>query len=696
MPPPHVLTSRRGAWVTLLLGLVLSLGVMGGLRGVEAAPRAPAAPTTSESARVADLVSQFPDADVQGVLLVATRDDGAPLTEADTAAATSIGASLPAVADHPTSPAVTSEDGRAAMVRVPMAVSSDNGENATTITAMRDAVEEQAPAGLTVLVTGGPAFGADIAQAFDGANLTLLLVTIAVVALLLLLTYRSPILWLVPVLVVGLADRVAAVLTTALGSALDLSFDAGIVSVLVFGAGTNYAMLLISRYREELHQTRDHRRALAAAWRATLPAIVASNATVVLALGTLALATIPGTRGLGIASAAGLLVALVAVVLVLPAALAVVGPRIFWPFIPEVAPVGTQGSSGWGRLAAGVVSRPAGVVSAALVVLAILAAGLLGTKLGLTQTQQFRVASESATGLQVLGEHFPAGAAQPLTVVTRAGHAGDVADAVSKVPGVAAVRPVPGTAVVGGDALARLSVVTTADPGSAAARDGVAAVRTAVHDVSGAHALVGGQQAVDVDARAGNLSDLRLLVPLVLLVNALVLVALTRSLVAPLVLLGVNILSALATIGAGAWIGRHLLDWPALDLQVPLLAFLFLVALGIDYTIFLVHRARTEAAVHGTREGMVRAVSGTGAVITSAGIVLAAVFAALGVLPLVALGQLGLIVGLGVVLDTFLVRTVLIPGLFGLLADRIWLPGPAPTRHDPVPVDAPRLPTLVG
>lgn len=696
MPLIDRLTSRRGAWITLLVGLVLSLGVIGGVRAVEAPPGAAAAPTTSESARVADLAAQFPDADVKSVLLIATRDDGAALTETDTAAVTTLGTSLPAVAGHPASPAITADDGRAAMLQVPMTASQDNGENATTITAMRESVRERSPAGLTVLVTGGPAFGADIAQAFDGANIALLVVTIAVVALLLLLTYRSPILWLVPVVVVGLADQVAAVLTKSLGSALDLSFDAGIVSVLVFGAGTNYAMLLISRYREELHRTDDHRAALATGWRATMPAILASNATVVVALATLALAVIPGTRGLGVASAAGLLVALVAVTLLLPAALAVVGQRIFWPYIPKVDPEGAQTSSVWGSLAAKVMARPAMVVSAALVALAVLAGGLIGTKVGLTQAEQFRVASESATGLQVLGEHFPAGAAQPLTVVTRADHVGDVTTALSDVPDVASVRSVPGTAISGGESLARISVITTADPGSTAARDSVAAVRTAAHDVTGADALVGGQQAVDVDAREGNTRDLLLLAPLVLLVNALVLMALTRSLVAPLVLLGVNILSALATIGAGAWIGRQLLDWQALDLQVPLLAFLFLVALGIDYTIFLVHRARTEAMTHGTREGMIRAVAGTGAVITSAGIVLAAVFAALGVLPLVALGQLGLIVGLGVVLDTFLVRTVLVPGLFGLLGDRIWAPGSTPKAHETEDAGVPRVPTLVG
>lgn len=666
-------TSRRGAWITLALGLLLSLGVIGGLRGVEAPPRAAAAPTTSESARVAELTTHFPDADVQSVLLVATRHDGAPLTSADTAALTALGRELPAAAGHPASPALASKDGLAAMVQVPMSTSVDNGENADSITHLRELVKTQAPDDLSVLVTGGPAFGADIAQAFDGANITLLLVTIGVVALLLLLTYRSPILWLLPVVVVGLADQVAAVLTKALGSAFDLSFDAGIVSVLVFGAGTNYAMLLISRYREELRHESDHRSALVRAWRATVPAILASNATVVVALATLVFAVIPGTRGLGVASAAGLVVALVSVLTLLPAALAVTGRRVFWPYAPKADRVDEHSTSLWGSVATAVMRRPAVVVATGLLALGVLAAGLVGTKVGLAQTDQFRVASESATGLEVLSQHFPAGAAQPLTVVTRANHADAVVTALSGVPGVDSARPLDGT-TGGATPLARISVVTTADPGTAAARDTVAAVRSAAHATVDAEALVGGQQATDVDAREGNTRDLKLLVPLILLVNALVLMALTRSLVAPVVLLGVNIVSALATIGAGSWIGRHLLDWPALDLQVPLLSFLFLVALGIDYTIFLVHRARTEAADHGTRPGMVRAVAGTGAVITSAGIVLAAVFAALGVLPLVALGQLGLIVGLGVVIDTFLVRTVPVPGIFGLLGDRIWWP----------------------
>lgn len=684
------LTSRRGAWLTLALGVFLTLGALGGLRGATAPARADTAPAASESARVAQLATQFPDSQVQNVLLVITRADGSSLTPADEGAAAALGATMPTALGHRPSPPVTAQDGLAAMVQVPIQASADNATNVATVASIRDLVREKAPSDLTVQVTGGPAFGADIASSFDGANITLLLVTVGVVALLLLLTYRSPVLWLIPLTVVGLADQVAGVLTTAVGSALGLQFDTGIVSVLVFGAGTNYALLLISRYREELRHTTEHRSALATAWRATVPAILASNATVVVSLATLALAVVPGTHGLGIASAVGLVVALAAVLVVLPAALAVCGPRVFWPFVPQVGTADPGDASVWGRLAHRVMHRPAAVVVAVLALLVVLTGGLIGTQVGLSQTAKFRVASESATGLQVLAAHFPAGAAQPLLVVTRADHLEQVVKAVTAVPGVTST--LPGGQTAGGQPdLAGISVVTDADPGSPRARDLVEAVRDATHGVTGAEALVGGQQATDLDARVGNSRDLWLIAPIILVVTALVLLALTRSLVAAGLLLGVNALSALATIGAGAWIGRHLFGWPALDLQVPLLAFVFLVALGIDYTIFLVHRARVEAGVHGTREGMVRAVAGTGAVITSAGIVLAAVFAALGVLPLVTLGQLGLIVGLGVVLDTLVVRTVLVPAIFGLLGDRVWWPGRVPDTTPTAPTAQSRV-----
>ncbi|MFX4288020.1 MMPL family transporter [Janibacter sp. G349] len=662
---------RRGASLVLVLA-VLVVGLASALLGsAEAPPRGDAYPASAESAVVAEQLEGFPGSDTAPVLLVATKGGDARLTSADERALGKLAADLGAGRAHPQ----VSEDGMAATVTVPVEVSEDSATQVATIEDLRAEVADHAPAELDVQVTGGPAFGADIASAFDGADFTLLAVTIGVVALLLLLTYRSPVLWLVPLAVVGIADQVAGRVTAAVGEASGLPFDAGIVSVLVFGAGANYALLLISRYREELHEHDDHRVALRAAWRATVSAIVASNATVVLALATLLLAAVPGTRGLGLASAVGLVIALAAVVLVLPAALALVGRQVFWPFVPR--PGDDLSHEGiWARVARSVVRRPAVFLAGGLAVLVVLASGLLGARVGLSQADSFRTASESADGLVTVGEHFPAGSAAPFVITTDAGRADAVATAVEAVPGVTTVAP-SGT---DGQGLARLTVIGEPAPGSPASLELASDLRTAAHHVTGADAHVGGGSAELLDARTAADADLRTVVPLVLLVSLVVLVVLLRALVGPLVLLVLNALSALAALGLGAWLDEHLLGHPALDVQVPLVAFLFLVALGIDYTIFLMHRARGEAADHGTREGVARAVARTGAVITSAGVVLAAVFAALGVLPLVVLGQLGLVVGLGVLLDTLVVRTLVVPAATALLGERFWWPGRVASR----------------
>ncbi len=666
------LTSRRGAWIALgavLLGFTILFGLFGRAEAPEGVDPAPA---DSESAQVAELLEKFPDADTSSVLVVVTRDDGAELTETDAAALADL---IPALDDDGTpAPPVISDDGEAAVIVAPLTVGDSNGETADDLKALRADLAGLTPDGLTVQVTGGPAFGADIAGAFDGADFTLLLVTILIVAVLLIVTYRSPVLWLIPLAVVAFADQLAGKVASALGQVFELQFDAGIISVLVFGAGTNYALLLISRYREELRRDDDHRRALSTAWRGTAPAILASNVTVVLALLTLVFAVIPGTRGLGVTAAAGLLVALAAVLFALPPLLAVCGRGIFWPFIPRPGEP-ERGPGVWHRLAAGVMRRPGRSLVAGLALLAVMATGLIGTTVGLDQLEKFRVPSESAAGLEVLSAHFPAGEAQPILIVANTDETDAVIDAVDGVDGILRAHP---TAQTDDGALTTIMVTGEYAPGSEESLAQIVELRDAVHAVPGADALVGGATATDVDARAGNAHDLWLIAPLVLAVSFIVLLVLLRSLVAPVVLLGLNIASALAAIGAGAWLSRMLFDQHALDLQVPLLSFLFLVALGIDYTIFLVHRARAEAHTYGTRTGMVRAVAHTGGVITSAGIVLAGVFAALGVLPLVTLGQLGLIVGVGVIVDTLVVRTVIVPAVFGLLDDRIWWPGRVP------------------
>ena len=665
------LTSRRGAWIALGAAVLIMVVLFGAFSGAEAPARTGQAPVDSEATRVSELLEQFPNADRQSVLVVASRDGGSELSDTDIESLSNLLSVLDAQGAGDSSGPVVSDDGRAAVIITPITVGSDNTETAATIKELRSEVEAHSPDGVVLQVTGGPAFGADVAAAFEGADFTLLLVTIVIVALLLIVTYRSPVLWLIPLIVVALADGLAGRVTAAAGSLWGLEFDAGIVSVLVFGAGTNYALLLISRYREELQQTDDDRAALSAAWRGTVPAILASNFTVVLALVTLLFATIPMTRGLGVPAALGLVIALATVLFVLPPFLAVCGRRVFWPFIPRPDKGGEQGRA-WRTVSSRVSKRPVVSLIAGLALLGVMATGLLGTSVGLDQLEKFRVQSESATGLETLSDHFPPGEAQPIWIVTDSDSTDEVVSAASALDGVVRAHPAGETE---DGTLTKVMVTSEYSPSTEQSLNQIVDLREAVHEIEGADALVGGAVATELDARAGNEHDLWLIAPLVLAVSFVVLVFLLRSFFAPVLLILVNLASAVAAIGAGAWLSRDLFDQQALDLQVPILAFLFLVALGIDYTIFLVHRARAEAAVRGTRAGMVEAVAHTGSVITSAGIVLAAVFAALGVLPLVTLGQLGLIVGIGVLVDTLVVRTVIVPAVFSLVGDRIWWPG---------------------
>lgn len=648
--------------------MTLLFGAFGSAKAPEGNAQAPA---DSESAQTSALLDEFPNADRQSVIVVASREDDKELSDGEIAKLKDL---LPVLDTHTaadSSGPMVSEDGKAALLVAPIKVGATNTDTAEIVNEMRVDLADHAVDGLNLHVTGGPAFGADVASAFEGADFTLLLVTILIVAVLLIVTYRSPVLWLIPLVTVALADGLAGRMTAAAGAAWDLQFDSGIISVLVFGAGTNYALLLISRYREELLLSENHRQALSTAWRKTLPAIAASNVTVVLALLTLVLAVIPGTHGLGVSSAIGLLIALAAVLFLLPPLLAVCGRKVFWPFVPRPGQAKAQGRF-WRAIASRVTRRPVLSLLGAVALLAVMAAGLFGTSVGLNQVEKFRVQSESATGLEVLSEHFAPGEAQPIFIVANSDKADAVLTAVDDVDGVVRANPAGQT---DDGSLTRIMVTSEYAPSTPESLDQITQLRDAVHAVPGADAVVGGAVATDLDARTGNEQDLLLVAPLVLAVSFLVLLILLRSLIAPVLLLIVNLASAMAAIGAGAWLSRVLFDQHALDLQVPLLAFLFLVALGIDYTIFLVHRARSEASVHGTKAGMVEAVAHTGGVITSAGIVLAAVFAALGVLPLVTLGQLGLIVGVGVIVDTLVVRTVIVPAIFALVGDRIWWPG---------------------
>jgi RND superfamily putative drug exporter len=678
----RTLTGRLTAWLVLAVALLAGGSVIAGAGETRTTTDPTASlPTAAESTRVAARQRQLPSGQENPALVVYSRN-GQPLTTADVAKIEADGEAFGTQA-----PPVFSAKRDAALVAVPLPAGAPNDETIAKVADLRATARAGLPAGLTAQVTGGAGFAADIADSFTGANTNLLIVTVVVVALLLLITYRSPVLWLVPLAVVGLADRVASGLVAVLSRHTELTIGpstVGIVTVLVFGAGTDYALLLISRYREELHRHADRREAMRRALRGAGPAVAASAVTVVLSLLTLLLADLNDTVALGVTSALGIAVAALFALIALPAALVVCGRGLFWPFVPRVGEGGAEQERGvWARVGRGVARRPGLITIVSLLVLGVLSSGLIGTRLGLSQTEQFRVEAESVDGLTTLSRSFPAGAADPTVVLTSPEHSDRDLAAVQGTPGVAQARVAERAG-----SIVSISAVLTAAPDTPESYATIRALRTAVGD----GALVGGSVAIAMDSRDAARRDLRVIVPVILLVVLLVLGLLLRAVVAAVLLIGTVIASFVAALGAGSWLFREVLGYPGLDNQVPLYAFLFLVALGVDYNIFLVTRAREEAAGRGTRAGMIHALAATGAVITSAGVLLAAVFAVLGVLPIITLTQIGVIVGLGVLLDTLLVRTVLVPALATLLGDRFWWPAdPAGTRRaDPAgPVEQP-------
>ena len=672
----------RLSWAVVLVAILLSGALLGaGITG-DTRPNANAnLPADSESARVAEIRDRLATAEVTPAIVVFDRG-GDPLTAADRRAVTAKVAALAELAAPGQRPfPVYAEDGRAAFVGVPLAADIPEEELEGPVQAIRDEASAGLPDGLRTQVTGGPAFVVDLSKVFDGADTRLLAVTAGVVALLLLVTYRSPWLWLVPLAVVGTADQVAATALELGTKVLPFASDGatvGITSVLVFGAGTNYALLLIARYREELRRHEDRYQAMRVALRRAAPAILASSGTVVLALLCLALAASPSTVSIGYAGAIGIAVAVGYALLVLPAAMTIFGRRLFWPFVPRVGQEEPTRSGAWARVARVVTARPVAVSVAAGTLLVALAVPLTGAATGLSQTEQFRTKPESVTGQEVLSRYFPAGSSQPTSVIASPDRAAAVRAAVSDVEGVRSVRP------GGGDGeYAELTVVLAAEPASQQAFDTVERVRQAATSAD-ADALVGGPDAEGLDAEEAAAGDQRLLIPMILGVVVLVLLLLLQSVVAAVVLVLSVVATYVSSLGAGWWAFTEVLDFPALDLSVPLLGFLFLVALGVDYNIFLITRAREEAFTSDTRTAVSTALAVTGGVITSAGILLAAVFTVLGVLPLITLTQLGIIVGFGVLLDTLLVRSVLVPALVALLGRRFWWPGAlsrGPERH---------------
>ncbi|PWL20838.1 MAG: hypothetical protein DCO81_04385 [Candidatus Aquiluna sp. XM-24bin5] len=569
-------------------------------------------------------------------------------------------------------PAAISEDVTTALITIPLDATDDFELTTERVETMRELAPEDMPAGIDVYVTGPEAFIKDVGSIFEGADFLLLAFTAGVVAVLLLVTYRSPVLWLIPLAVVGTADGMAGILARRVADFLGFVPDGsvtGILSVLVFGAATNYALLLIARYREELLNFEDRREAMRIAIRGAGPAILASGSTVAVALALLLLAEIEGRQVLGLVSAVGIVVAMVAGLLVLPSALVVFGRWIFWPFVPRVGGKNPYEKSIWTKLGRAVSKKPLAVAAIGVAVLGGLASGGLGIKNGLSATEIFIEKPEAVLGQEVLADAFPAGSATPTIVVVDSEYLDEARELVD-IAGVAEISEGQSDGNY-----SELRLVLDAEPESNEALQVVRDLRVTLDELpEGVTALVGGQDASTLDVTDATARDQALLVPLILISVFLILILLLRSLAAPIFLMIAVVGSFFSALGASWLIFQYIYGFPALDLTVLILAFLFLVALGVDYSIFLVTRAQEEARTLGTREGMKKALGATGGVITSAGILLAAVFTVLGVLPLIALAQVGTIVGIGVLLDTLLVRTIIVPALAFISGKKFWWP----------------------
>jgi len=640
-------------------------------------------PKNAESTQVVELAKKFTPSDVFPALVVYERSG--PVTAADqakVAADVRRFAGVRDVSGKVLGP-VPAKDGRALQVVVPIKVAEKgNGweQLGPRITELRSIAHADA-GGLGVYVTGPAGYFADFANVFSGFDSTLLYLTAAIVMVILLLTYRSPVLWVLPLTCVFVALTAAQAVIYLLARHAGLTVNgqsAFILTVLVFGAGTDYALLLTARYREELRRHPDRHQAMAVALGRAGPAIIASASTVILSLLTLLVAELNSTKSLGPVMAIGIAVGLCAMLTLLPALLVIFGRWMFWPLRPTLGSAEPTERGLWARIGRRMARRPRAVWLVTAVVLGSLAFGLTGLKAnGLQSKDSFRTKPEAVTGEQVLARHFPAGAGNPVQVVGRAAAAQQLQSALSATPGVTGVtRPV----VRGGDAYLEGTLSSSAD--SQAAFDTVDRLRAGVHAIPGADAKVGGGSAVNLDIQRASRHDRNLVVPLVLVVVLVILAVVLRALVAPLLLVATVVLSFAAALGVSAQAFDHVFGFAGADPAFPLWTFVFLAALGVDYNIFLMTRVHEETRRHGTRRGALLGLAATGGVITSAGVVLAGTFAALGTLPLVFVTEIGFAVAFGVLLDTFVVRSVLVTALTLDVGRWMWWPSSLHRKRD--------------
>lgn len=550
------------------------------------------------------------------------------------------------------------------------------------IDSIRNYTEEFASAGgYDAHVTGFAAIFADLFKAFGGIDSTLLYWTLGIVALILIVVYRSPVLWILPLFSALMAESLAGGVIYLLAKNDILTLDGqsqGILSVLVIGAATDYALLLIARYREELHHHESRFDAIRIALRGVLEPIIASGATVTIGLLVLILSELKNNRSLGPVGAIGIVASMITILTLLPALLMLFGRWIFWPRIPKHDDVDEKLTGFWSKVANATANSPkkfATVTSVALLIMVGFITTLNAS--GISTLEGFTKKPKSLLGQELLLEHFPGGQNQPTQIIVAKDKSQEVIAAVSKVDGVSNVAPEildpANPVVIEKDGRIVLDATLDVPADSNAGRALVPEIRTAVQAID-SEALVGGISATFYDVDVASERDRNLIIPIVLLIIAIILALLLRSIVAAAVLLATVVLSFAATLGVSAFVFNNIFHFPGADTSFPLFTFVFLVALGIDYNIFLMTRVREEALKLGTRAGTIKGVTVTGGVITSAGVVLAATFTVLGVLPLVALAQIAFAVAFGVLLDTLVVRSLLVPALVHIIGKHIWWP----------------------
>lgn len=681
----NLVCGRRTKWIVLAIWvaiLAVAGPLAGKLTGAQENDAAAWLPGSAESTKVFEIQQEaFASGETLPAVIVYERPSG--ITDADMAKAAADAQQIGGfekVGD--VAGPVPSEDGQALQLIAPVDVSENGWMDLPAVRDDIEAVTRSDADGLTSYVTGPAGVSADFAGAFEGIDSTLLYAALSVVVVILLLSYRSPILWILPVISALTALTLTQAVVYLLADNAGLTVNAqtqGILLVLVLGATTDYALLLVARFREELRRHADRHEAMAVAMHRAGPALIASASTVAVGMLCLAFADMNSTRDMGPVLAIGVVLGLCAMLTLLPALLVIVGRWIFWPVRPRYGSAEPTETGLWARTGRGIARRPRAVWTVTALVLGAMALGLFNLNTGVIQNRDaFIDTPDSIVGEDVLARHFPAGAGSPVVVITNEAAADQVQTALSETPGIADVAGDPAAR----DGLVQLNGTLEAAAYSPAARDTVDAVRDAVHTVPGADALVGGDTAISLDTSRAAERDSNVIMPVILVAVFVILALLLRALVAPVILIATVVLSFAAALGVSALIFDHVFGFAGADTAFPLFVFVFLVALGIDYNIFLMTRVHEEAKQHGTRRGALIGLAATGGVITSAGLVLAGTFSVLATLPVVAFAEIGFAVAFGVLLDTMIVRSVLVTALNLDLGRWMWWPSKLAQRPD--------------